>query len=48
MTTYRISQLAGRCGVPATTLRFDESAGLLPAERTGSASTAAGRFRAGL
>ncbi|WP_040589754.1 heavy metal-responsive transcriptional regulator [Sciscionella marina] len=30
----RISQLAERCGVPATTLRFYESAGLLPAERT--------------
>ncbi|MFD5569482.1 MerR family DNA-binding transcriptional regulator [Streptomyces cadmiisoli] len=48
MTTYRISQLAGRCGVPATTLRFCESAGLLPAERTASASTTARRFRAGL
>ncbi|WAL75801.1 heavy metal-responsive transcriptional regulator [Kitasatospora sp. YST-16] len=34
MTSYRISQLAERCGVPATTLRFYESAGLLPAERT--------------
>ncbi len=30
----RISQLAERSGVPATTLRFYESAGLLPAERT--------------
>lgn len=30
----RISQLATRSGVPATTLRFYESAGLLPAERT--------------
>ncbi|WP_437115401.1 MerR family transcriptional regulator [Streptomyces noursei] len=30
----RISQLAERCGVPATTLRFYESAGLLSAERT--------------
>lgn len=29
-----ISQLAERCGVPATTLRFYESAGLLPAGRT--------------
>lgn len=29
----RISQLAERCGVPATTLRFYEGAGLLPAER---------------
>ncbi|MGW0994142.1 heavy metal-responsive transcriptional regulator [Streptomyces sp. NPDC002523] len=36
MTTYRISQLAERAGVPATTLRFYESAGLLPAERTAS------------
>ncbi|MFD6597672.1 heavy metal-responsive transcriptional regulator [Streptomyces coelicoflavus] len=34
MTTYRISQLAERSGVPATTLRFYEDAGLLPAERT--------------
>ncbi|WP_282696189.1 MerR family transcriptional regulator [Streptomyces sp. CC208A] len=30
----RISQLAERCGVPATTLRFYESAGLLSADRT--------------
>jgi DNA-binding transcriptional MerR regulator len=30
----RISQLAERSGVPATTLRFYDSAGLLPAERT--------------
>ncbi|KIF78202.1 MerR family transcriptional regulator, partial [Streptomyces sp. 150FB] len=30
----RISQLAERCGVPATTLRFYEGAGLLPAGRT--------------
>ncbi|MGW9029517.1 heavy metal-responsive transcriptional regulator [Streptomyces sp. NPDC055722] len=36
MTTYRISQLAERSGVPATTLRFYETAGLLPAERTAS------------
>ncbi|MEV4558210.1 heavy metal-responsive transcriptional regulator [Kitasatospora sp. NPDC049285] len=34
MTSYRISQLAERSGVPATTLRFYEGAGLLPAERT--------------
>jgi MerR family copper efflux transcriptional regulator len=33
---YRISQLAERVGVPATTLRFYESAGLLPAGRTAS------------
>ncbi|WP_327257775.1 MerR family transcriptional regulator [Streptomyces sp. NBC_01244] len=30
----RISQLAERSGVPATTLRFHEGSGLLPAERT--------------
>ncbi|MGP4087587.1 heavy metal-responsive transcriptional regulator [Streptomyces sp. KR55] len=36
MTTFRISQLAERSGVPATTLRFYETAGLLPAERTAS------------
>ncbi|WP_235032650.1 MerR family transcriptional regulator [Actinacidiphila yanglinensis] len=36
LTTYRISQLAERCGVPATTLRFYEDTGLLPAERTAS------------
>ncbi|MGW5362906.1 MerR family transcriptional regulator [Actinopolymorpha pittospori] len=36
MTSYRISQLAERSGVPATTLRFYETAGLLPAERTAS------------
>lgn len=34
MTSYRISQLAERSGVPATTLRFYEDAGLLPADRT--------------
>ncbi|MFI0942741.1 heavy metal-responsive transcriptional regulator [Streptomyces sp. NPDC021020] len=36
MSTYRISQLAERSGVPATTLRFYEDAGLLPADRTPS------------
>ncbi|MFJ8753122.1 MerR family transcriptional regulator [Streptomyces sp. NPDC102441] len=36
MSTMRISQLAERCGVPATTLRFYEGAGLLPADRTAS------------
>ncbi|MGW4895821.1 heavy metal-responsive transcriptional regulator [Kitasatospora sp. NPDC004240] len=36
MTSYRISQLAERSGVPATTLRFYEGAGLLPADRTAS------------
>jgi DNA-binding transcriptional MerR regulator len=36
VTTYRISQLAERSGVPATTLRFYEDAGLLPADRTPS------------
>lgn len=30
----RISQLAERSGIPATTLRFYEGAGLLPADRT--------------
>ncbi|AUA16636.1 HTH-type transcriptional regulator ZntR [Streptomyces malaysiensis subsp. malaysiensis] len=34
VTSYRISQLAERSGVPATTLRFYEDAGLLPADRT--------------
>ncbi|SOD61733.1 DNA-binding transcriptional regulator, MerR family [Streptomyces zhaozhouensis] len=34
MDTMRISQLATRTGVPATTLRYYESAGLLPAGRT--------------
>ena len=34
MTDLLISQLADRAGVPATTLRFYESAGLLPAGRT--------------
>ncbi|MFA1540571.1 MerR family transcriptional regulator [Actinomadura monticuli] len=36
MTTMRISQLAERTGVPATTLRFYEGAGLLNAGRTPS------------
>lgn len=36
MRTYRISQLAERSGVPATTLRFYEDAGLLAADRTPS------------
>jgi DNA-binding transcriptional MerR regulator len=34
MTDLLISQLADRTGIPATTLRFYESAGLLPAGRT--------------
>ncbi len=34
MTDLLISQLADRTGVPATTLRFYEGAGLLPAGRT--------------
>ncbi|MFE7076288.1 MerR family transcriptional regulator [Streptomyces sp. NPDC057620] len=34
MATYRISQLAERSGVPATTLRYYEGAGLLSADRT--------------
>lgn len=36
MGTLRISQLAERCGVRPSTLRFYETAGLLPAERTAS------------
>ncbi|WP_433292337.1 MerR family transcriptional regulator [Pseudonocardia sp. CA-142604] len=36
MGTYRISQLAECAGVPATTLRFYEKEGLLPAARTAS------------
>ncbi|MGW6880813.1 MerR family transcriptional regulator [Streptomyces goshikiensis] len=36
MTSYRLSQLAERSGVPATTLRFYEDAGLLGADRTPS------------
>ena len=36
MTDLLISQLAERAGVPTTTLRFYESAGLLPAGRTPS------------
>lgn len=34
MTDLLISQLADRAGIPATTLRFYESTGLLPAGRT--------------
>ena len=34
MTTYLISQLARHTRVPATTLRYYESTGLLPAERS--------------
>jgi DNA-binding transcriptional MerR regulator len=36
VSTYRISQLARRTGVPASTLRFYEQAGLLPAARSAS------------
>lgn len=36
MAEYRISQLADRVGVPASTLRFYEQQGLLPAERSPS------------
>lgn len=36
MSSYRISQLAERSGVPATTLRFYETAGLLTPERAAS------------
>jgi DNA-binding transcriptional MerR regulator len=34
VTSLRISELATRTGVPATTLRFYETAGLLPADHT--------------
>lgn len=34
MATYRISQLAERSGIPATTLRFYEDIGLVSADRT--------------
>ncbi|UVS80516.1 Mercuric resistance operon regulatory protein [Actinokineospora sp. UTMC 2448] len=34
VTSLRISQLAAQTGVPATTLRYYETAGLLPADRT--------------
>lgn len=34
MDTYRISQLAERAGVPATTLRYYEAQGLVPVGRT--------------
>ncbi len=34
MTTFQISELAARAGVPATTLRFYEQAGLLTAARS--------------
>jgi MerR family transcriptional regulator, copper efflux regulator len=36
MTSMRISELADRTGVPASTLRFYEKNGLLPADRTAS------------
>ena len=36
MTTYRISQLAERSGVPPSTLRFYEDSGLLASDRTPS------------
>ncbi|MGW4058575.1 MerR family transcriptional regulator [Amycolatopsis sp. NPDC004747] len=36
MSTYQISELARRSGVPASTLRFYEQVGLLTAARTGS------------
>jgi MerR family copper efflux transcriptional regulator len=36
VTIYRISQLAAHAGVPATTLRFYEREGLLPAARSSS------------
>lgn len=34
VSTYRISQLAERAGIPATTLRYYEKEGLVPAART--------------
>ncbi len=34
MSDYRISELAQRSGFPASTLRFYETSGLLPADRT--------------
>lgn len=34
MSAMQISQLAKACGVPASTLRYYEAAGLLPADRT--------------
>lgn len=34
VSTFRISQLAEQAGLPATTLRFYEQAGLLPAQRS--------------
>lgn len=36
MAMMRISQLAERCGVPPSTLRYYETSGLLPADRTSS------------
>jgi MerR family transcriptional regulator, copper efflux regulator len=36
MTTYRVSELSGRVGLPPSTLRFYEQAGLLPARRSES------------
>jgi len=36
VSTYRISELAARTGMPPSTLRFYEQAGLLPAARTSS------------
>ncbi|NKZ07841.1 MerR family transcriptional regulator [Actinomadura latina] len=42
MTTMLISQLAERSGVPATTLRYYESAGLLTADRSPSGYRAYG------
>jgi DNA-binding transcriptional MerR regulator len=36
VSTYRISELVRRTGVPASTLRFYEQAGLLAAARTGA------------
>jgi DNA-binding transcriptional MerR regulator len=50
VATYRISQLAERVGIPSTTLRFYEQAGLLPARRSSAGyrmydDSAIGRLR---
>lgn len=42
MSSYRISQVAERSGVPASTLRYYEREGLLPAERTAAGYRAFG------
>ncbi|MGW1108026.1 MerR family transcriptional regulator [Streptomyces sp. NPDC002540] len=50
MSTYRISQLAERCGIPATTLRFYEVgvlafvSGMVLSSMSGLGRCGAGRF----